>query len=106
MGLKEDQEFQVLLQAKNHKELIKKLDGILKELSSNKDKEIDTSGMEKVISKLKMADELSKTTAAINAMVKVISDKLDERKQEDKQWTFKIERDSDGFIDVVRANNN
>jgi Asp-tRNA(Asn)/Glu-tRNA(Gln) amidotransferase C subunit len=103
MGI-EEQEFQILLNAKNHKELVKRLDDILKAMG--KDKEIDTSGIEAVISKLQLAGELEKTTTAINAMVTVIAQKLEERKQEDRQWTFKVERDSDGFIDVVRATNN
>lgn len=103
MGLSREQEFQVLLEAKNHKELIKKLDEILTTITNRENKEIDTSGIEAVIAKLQMAEELKETTNAINAMVNVISKKLEEKKQEEKQWTFKVERNADGFIDVVKA---
>lgn len=106
MEINRNQEFDRLLKEKNHKELIMKLDDILKELSKERgesENEIDISGIEEAINGLQLAEELQKTTTAIDAMVSTIAKKLDERKEEKKQWTFKVKRDADGFIDVVEA---
>ena len=86
---------------------IKKLDNILKELSKPQDSpsvEVDLSGIEKAISKMKQnGDNQNEIPNAIRALSDVIIDKINSINKEKKQWTFKVKRNADGFIDVVHA---
>lgn len=104
MGLKEDKNFELLLREENHKELIMKLDAILKALNSKEESaSLDLSGIEAAIAQMKQPANNKEIPNAILALSDVIVSKISEINQEKKEWTFKVERDADGFIDVVKA---
>ena len=98
-------EQQLLLEEKKHKELIEKLDAILKCIN-NQSTEVDMSGVEAAIVALTNKKESDIIPKAILALSDVIISKIANIKKEKKEWTFKVERDSDGFIDVVKATSN
>lgn len=105
MGI-EDKNFELLLSQKKHKELIKKLDSILKELMNTKkeDLTIDLSGIEKSIEKINIKSQGEDVPKAILALSDVIVSKIQalETKQI-SEWTFDIKRDNEGYIDTVKA---
>lgn len=104
MGLKEDKNFELLLREENHRELIKKLDAILQALNSKEEAaQLDLSGIEASISQLIQPVDNKEVPNAILALSDVIISKISEMNKEKKEWTFKVERDADGFIDVVKA---
>lgn len=110
MGELEDKEFELLLAEKRHKEIIgimnKMLEMLSKEISAN-DIQLDTSGIEKAISMLKMKPDDS-IPNSIKKMTEVLSKKLDTLKQEEKpnEWVFTIKRSPTGLIETVRAKTN
>lgn len=97
--------FEVLLSQKNHKELIKKLDAVLKELiKASSDTTIDLSGIEKSIEKINIKSETEDVPKAILALGDVIVNKIKEIEvTKISEWTFNIERNSEGYISTVKA---
>lgn len=106
MGLKEDKQFALLLKEQNHKELIKKLDSILQALGSSEAAEMDLTGIERAIKSIQVTSTPDNSVpTAIMALSDVIIKKIEAIQNIEQEWTFKVERDSDGFIDIVRATN-
>lgn len=102
MGI-EDKNFELLLSQKKHNELIVKLDAILKELINNKGEAMDTQKIEDAIKKMTVKSEIEEIPKSILALSEVIVSKIQELNTKESEWTFNIERDSDGFIEVVKA---
>lgn len=96
-------ELQLLLSEKKHKELIKKLDAILKGVTTETTP-VDMSGIEDAIKALTNKKESDIIPKAILALSDVIIDKITNIKKKKSEWTFKVERDNDGFINKVVAN--
>lgn len=96
-------ELQLLLEEKKHKELIKKLDAILKGVTQETTP-VDMSGIEEAIKALTKKKESDVIPKAILALSDVIIDKIANIKKKKSEWIFKVERDNDGFINKVVAN--
>ncbi len=107
MGL-DGKKFELLLQDKMHKELIKKLDSILKKINSN-DNSLDLTSLETAISNISLRKEIEEIPKSILALSDVILNKINDIKTENvvnispKEWVFDVYRDANGFIDVVKA---
>lgn len=99
-----DKNFELLLVQKNHKELIKKLDSVLKELMKTGDTTLDLSGIEASIAKINVKSKTEDIPKAILALGDVIVKKIKGlEKKQITEWVFKIERDNEGYIDKVKA---
>lgn len=99
----EEKNFELLLKEKMHKELIKKLDSILKKIDTN-DTSLDLSGIEVAISQMTVKEEISEIPKSILALSNVILDKIQSIKiQSPTEWDFVIQRDNNGFIESVKA---
>ena len=104
MELGEDKKFELLLKQKMHKELINKLDVILKKIESE-DTSLDLTGIEMAISKITIKKEIEEIPKSILALSNLILDKIENIKVQKpiSEWTFDVQRDSDGFIETVKA---
>lgn len=109
-----DKEFELLLFEKKHKEVISKLNEVLK-VFSNIEKNIsnieipktDVSNIEKILKQIELKSNTDKSVPnSIKNIGEVISNKLEElkEKQVKKEYIFNIERNSSGLINVVKVN--
>jgi len=98
-------EFDRLLNQKYHNQLIAKLDEMLKEVGKevkSGDVNLDTDRIEELLTLINNSS--NKLPDAIIALSDVITTKLSALQVErPTKWEFTIERDSDGFIDIVKA---
>lgn len=111
MGIKEDKDFELMLQQNNHKDIMKALTDIIKKLSREPTEikvDTDISGIEKAIKKLNMNPELSKLPTSIKLIGEEIIKKIERIniKEKPSEWTHTIERDSEGFIKIVKSKSN
>ncbi len=101
MGLERD-DFNNLLKEKRHVELIKKLDAILQGLLQE-DTSLDISGIETAIQSITVKEDIQEIPKAILALSDTILSKITELQKSPTEWIFDIERDSNGYIDIVKA---
>ena len=101
MGI-EDKNFELLLKAKQHKEIVAKLDAILQKLLSN-DTTLDTTGLEEAIKGMTLKQELESIPKSILALSDLVVSKLQELKKEKSEWVFDVKRDNNGYIETVLA---
>ncbi len=113
MGELESKEFEMLLAEKRYKEIIGLMNKILEKLStpsSDVNVEVDTSGIESALKKLKITSPKANKTIpdSIKAIGDVIVKKIEQIKTEDKpkEWTFDIKRGNNGLIKTVKAKSN
>ena len=108
-GLTDLKEFELALEARQHKEVLEMLDKILQEMlkeqesSTEVNVEVDTSKIEKIIERINTAPDFSEIPNSIKAMNKVLEKHFKAMKFPEpvRKWKHTINRDSQGLYNEI-----
>lgn len=109
-GLTDLKEFELALQARQHREVLEMMNKILQEILKEKEPsstevnvEVDTSKIEKIIETINTAPDFSEIPNSIKAMNKVLEKHFKAMKFPEpvKKWKHTVKRDSQGLYSEI-----